>query len=372
MSIALEAALSSSVPFPFHSGQVPQPFELALTPEFIQQTRVRAQNYKPSLDLNNGSDSDWSDGPPTKAMSSLAKYWAEDFDWFEVQQKMNSDFHHYTVTIPKTSRYDAELPLHFVHERSTDENAVPLLLLHGWPSTHYEWAKVIKPLTSPENASIKSFHTVVPDLPGFGFSPSPPMPGLGPREMAVVFDKLMAILGYKRYGIATTDLGWQVGMWMVEDVGENIIGHMTDFFIPQPNSDDFDRLKRNETTSQEAQYLQSLQAYMNGHAAYASIQAQAPLTLALAMSDSPVGYAGWIWHLMHTVSDGYAYSYEEVITSTMLLWVQGTYGNLRTYKEFYKVRGLSFLCRRCDLILDLSPVSWTFLARASQQVSPNG
>lgn len=80
MSIALEAALSSSVPFPFHSGPVPQPFELALTPEFIQQTRVRAQNYKPALDLNNGSDSEWSDGPPTKAMSSLAKYWAEDFD----------------------------------------------------------------------------------------------------------------------------------------------------------------------------------------------------------------------------------------------------------------------------------------------------
>lgn len=346
MSFILDTALGNAAPFPFHSGPVPQPYELALTPEFIQQTRVRARNYKPSIDLSNSSDNEWSDGPPAKTISALAKYWAEDFDWYEVQQKMNSDFSHYTVTIPKTSRYDAELPLHFVHERSSDENAVPLLLLHGWPSTHQEWAKVIKPLTSPENISTKSFHTVAPDIPGFGFSPSPPISGLGPREMAVVFDKLMAILGYKRYGIATTDLGWQVGMWMVEDVGENIIGHMTDFFIPQPTPDDFDRLKSNKTTSQEATYLQSLQAYMNGHAAYAAIQAQAPLTLALAMSDSPVGYAGWIWHLMHTVSDGYAYSYDEVITSTMLLWIQGTYGNLRTYKEFYKVQGLTFLSNR--------------------------
>lgn len=331
---------AKAIPFHFESTSTPQPFTIATNPDFIKQTVDKVKGYRPSTDLDDDSNGDWSDGPPAARMTALAEYWSSEYDWDTLQAEMNSQFSHFTVTIPESSRYAAELPLHFVHERSKVEDATPLLLLHGWPSSHLEWQKVIGPLVSPEDTDSKSFHVVAPDMPGSGFSPAPTVAGLGPREMALAFDQLMSTLGYPKYGIVTTDLGWELGMWMVSDVGENIIGHMADFFIPQPSQSDFGRLQSNLTTPQETEYLQSLQAYMNNHAAYATIQAQAPLTLAQALADTPVGYAGWIWHLMNAVSDGYAYTMDEVITSTMMLWLQGPYGNLRTYKEFYKVRSI--------------------------------
>ena len=329
--------MSSEIPHIQPQGPVPEPFTIRVDQGLIDEARSKAKLYRATTDLVGDSNKDWSDGPPAANMTTLAQYWAEAYDWNKVQDDMNTQFQHFKLTIPKSSGYQADLPVHFVHERSNAEDATPLLLLHGWPSTHLEWEKVIKPLVSSKDAGHKTYHIVAPDLPGFGFSPAPTIPGLGPREMGRALHSLMTSLGYQRYGIVTTDLGWQMGMWMVQDVGESIIGHMADFFIPQPTPSDFERLQRNETAPEEAEYLKGLQGYMNGHAAYATIQAQAPLTLAQAMTDSPVGYAGWIWHLMNTASDGYAYSLEEVITSTMMLWVGGPYGNLRTYKEFYKV-----------------------------------
>jgi hypothetical protein len=204
--------------------------------------------------------------------------------------------------------------------------------------------------------------------------------------MGLAMDALMGVLGYKRYGIVTTDLGWQMGMWMVQDVGRNIVGHMTDFFIPPPRPADSEQLKDNRRkTAQEAEYILSLQAYMTKHAAYASVQSQRPLALAAAMADSPVGYAAWIWHLMHAVSDGYAYSHDDLITATMMLWIQGPYGNLRTYKEFYKVRKgeppfasgsvchVACLTRSSLTPSNLhSPVSWTSQGHRFQLVCPSG
>ncbi|KAL2203731.1 alpha/beta-hydrolase [Sarocladium strictum] len=327
---------------PTDFGPTPQPFNISVSSGFIHETEERVNRFRPSLDLEDDSNQNWSDGPPSANVTALAKYWAEDYEWKEVQDKMNSDFSHFSISLPGVRGYDAAIPLHFVHERSQDEDATPLLLLHGWPSTHLEWEKVIHPLVSPQESKSKSYHVVAPDLPGFGFSPAPTQAGLDPRKMGLAMDALMLTLGYKRYGIVTTDLGWQMGMWMVEDVSDHIIGHMTDFFIPQPTPADMEKLQKGQATAQEAEYLGGMQGYMGGHAAYATVQSQKPLALATAMADSPVGYAAWIWHLMYAVSDGYEYSHEELVTSTMMLWLQGPYGNLRTYKEFYKPGFMDF------------------------------
>jgi pimeloyl-ACP methyl ester carboxylesterase len=132
---------------------------------------------------------------------------------------MNEQFAHYATTVPGNGEYSAPIPLHFVHERSDDEAATPLLLIHGWASTHLEWSRIIKPLAQQGS---KAFHVVAVDLPGFGFSPAARQPGLGAREMGRAFDALMRQLGHDKYGLVTTDLGWLIGMWMVEDVRDSI------------------------------------------------------------------------------------------------------------------------------------------------------
>jgi hypothetical protein len=332
----------SGLNFHFPTGNSePVPFEVEVDPAFIEQTLRKASLYRPSIDLLDDSNSDWIEGPPQANMTALADYWANEYDWFETQEIINGNASHYAITIPSVSaEYDHEIHLHLVHEVSAAEDAIPLLLLHGWPSTHLEWSKIIGPLVTPADAGAPSFHIVAPDLPGFGFSPAPSHSGLGPNQTAMVIDKLMHQLGYEQYGIVSTDVGWSVAMAMTDVVADSLLGHFTDFFTVPPNANDLERLAQNLTTPEEAAYIISISAFGTEHSGYSSVQAVSPLAIGQALTDSPVGFAGWVWHLMHGISDGYDYSFEELITHTMMLWIQGTYGNLRWYREFPGVRAI--------------------------------
>ncbi|TVY39520.1 putative epoxide hydrolase [Lachnellula subtilissima] len=338
--IPLASPLVNGVTINFRpSSSRPVAFNISVEPTFINETKVKAGLYRPSIDLEDDSNKDWLEGPPRKNMTALAIYWKEHYNWFNTENEINANFSHYAITIPSPngSEYQHEVSLHFVHERSDDEDAMPILLLHGWPSSHLEWSKVIAPLLSPADPTTQRFHVVAPDLPAFGFSPAPAYSGLGPRQMGLVFDSLMHKLGYPKYGVVSTDLGWWVGMWMADAVSSSLIGHFSDFHIAQPNVTDLARQAQNQTTAEENAYIISIQAWFSSHSAYDTIQTQNPLAIGQAMSDTPVGFAGWIWVLMYAISDGYAYSFDEIITSTMMVWIQGTWGNLRTYREFMVV-----------------------------------
>lgn len=313
----------------------PVPFNISVDKTFIDETMIKVGLYRPSIDLEDDSNSNWIEGPPSANMSALAKDWANDYDWFEIEEEINANFSHYAIVLPGTEDYDHEVPLHFVHERSDDPDAFPILLLHGWPSTFVEWSKVIHPLVSANSNT--TFHVVAPDVPGFGFSPAPTHSGLGPVQMSYIMDNLMQELGYKEYGVVSTDLGWMIAMWMGHTVSDHVKGHFSDFFLVQPNATDLERLENNETSPEEAAYISSVQWFFANHSAYWTVQAQSPLNLGQALSDTPVGFAGWIWHLMFAFSDGYDYSFQEIITDAMLLWIQGTWGNLRSYKEYGNV-----------------------------------
>jgi pimeloyl-ACP methyl ester carboxylesterase len=316
----------------------PKPFHISVDPSFINQTIQKACLYRPSIALLE-QDTTWLDGPPPQDINKLASYWAEEYRWSDVQEQINTNFSHFTTTVQGNQNYPHLMPLHFIHEHASDgpDAAIPLLLLHGWPSSHLEWAKVVHPLAHPANKSSPRFNVVAPDLPGFGFSPAPTHSGLGPREMGFGFDALMHQLGYKKYAIASTDLGWVVGSWMTSDTS-SVIAHSTDFFSVQPNATDMSRFAANQTSKEESAYILAVQQLMKDNFAYSVIQGAKPLQLALALTDSPVGFAGWIWQLIASVSDGFEYTYEELVTTTMMLWIQGTYGNLRAYKEFDVVR----------------------------------
>ncbi|KAM0205519.1 hypothetical protein ACHAQI_009079 [Fusarium lateritium] len=266
-------------------------------------------------------------------LQDVAQYWDNKYDWSSIEDRLNRQNNHYATSITINGSYEDPVPLHFVHEQSSDPDAIPLILLHGWPSTHLEWSKVIEPLV---NHADTPFHVVAPDLPGFGFSPAPTKAGLGPHENAQVMDGLMKQLGYSQYGIVSTDLGWQVAMWLVRDSPASIIGHITDFFSVQVTPDDLNRLAQNQTTKDQEAYLTSNNIWSSTHAAYSTVQSQKPLALSFAFTDSPVGFLGWMWDLMHAISDGYNYSYEELITDAMMLFIPGPYSNIRAYLEAYK------------------------------------
>jgi len=339
-AVAASTAQDNALNFAFPQNITkPTPFQISVDPDFIQSTLQKVRLYRPSIALEDLPE--WEEGPPVQDMNELAHYWANDYDWYDVQEEINANFSHFTTSIPGNDNYSHPVPLHFVHERASEsdgaDEAIPLLLLHGWPSTHLEWAKVIQPLAHPSNDSAPRFHVVVPDIPGYGFSPAATHAGLGVRELGLVFDALMHQLGYTTYAIFSTDLGWIVASWMTADV-TSVMAHATDFFQVGPNATDLERFARNETTAEETGYMIALQEYQTNHFAYALSHATKPLSLALAMTDSPVGFLGWVWSLVEAVSDGYAYSKAELITTTMALYTQGTYSGMRIYKDALTVR----------------------------------
>ncbi|KAH9907393.1 Alpha/Beta hydrolase protein [Xylariomycetidae sp. FL2044] len=320
-----------------------EPFQVSVDPGFIDYTLEKVRLYRPSRDLVGYDNDDWNEGPQRRNMTELAAYWAGEYDWFAVQDQINANFTHYTVTVDgsgSASTYSQPIPLHFVHERSHADDAIPLLLLHGWPSSFLEWRNVIKPLASPADASSDpSFHVVAPDLPGFGFSPAPTHVGMGPREMGAAFDALMRThLGYERYAVLGTDLGYFVSSWMCTDdvAAGSLRVHLTDSALVYPNAADQARLAANQTSAEESAYMAGLATYLGENAGYVNVQSTRPLSLAVGMTDSPVGFAGWIWQLARVVGYGPSFGLAELITDTLMVWIQGTYGNIRAYKEFWK------------------------------------
>jgi pimeloyl-ACP methyl ester carboxylesterase len=323
--------------FPANASS-PVPFTVQVDQSFVEESVLKASLYRPSIDLLDDSNENWIEGPPSANMTALADYWVNEYEWTTEQDYINGNFSHFAITVPQTPEWPHEVPLHFIHERAEDDGALPLLLLHGWPSTSAEWHKVIGPLVSPSDASFAGHHVVAPDLPGYGFSPAVKYAGFDAKTTAIVMDAFMKQLGYDRYGIVSTDLGWWIAMRMLEVVPEGrIAGHFCDFFLPQLTDEDNERYDNNQTTPEETRFISSSREWSARHTGYQYVQERQPLAVGQAFSDSPVGWAGWVWHILESVSDGYRYTYDEIITTAFVLFIQGTYGNIRDYRYAFAV-----------------------------------
>lgn len=310
----------------------PRPYTIDVDPKLIEQTRQNAASFRPSTDID---EPKWTDGPPTTEILAIAKYWVDEYNWSEVQAGINKNFSHYMTTIsPPGDNYDRPLDIHFIHQQSKRDDAIPMLMLHGWPSTSLEWQKVIPGLVDPDDDNEPAFHIVAPDLPGFGFSPAPTAPGLGPEEHGKVFADLMQQLGYDRYAIYSTDLGWVAALGLLAQHEARVINHVTDFYFALPNATDTARFAANETTPEETRYITGANAFFSEHGAYSSIHSTLPLSIADALNDSPVGFLAWMYQLVYTVSDQ-PYTAEHLITEALLLYLPGVYGNIRSYKELF-------------------------------------
>ncbi len=278
----------------------------------------------------------WARGVPLGYMRELAGYWQHSYDWRKHEAQLN-DFPQFTTTIDGQQ-------IHFLHVRSPEPGALPLLLSHGWPGSVVEFLDVIGPLTDPRGHGgdpADAFDVVVPSLPGFGFSGPTSEPGWTTQRIALAFAELMRRLGYDRYGAQGGDWGAFITPELGRVDADHTVGlHLnaaTMGFIPfgPPSPDDLAAL-----TDAEKARLGRLQASTGGPGnGYFEIQAQRPQTLGYGLTDSPVGQLAWIVEKFSEWSHGpglpdEVFGRDRLLTNVMLYWLTATaHSSARLYYE---------------------------------------
>ncbi len=270
----------------------------------------------------------WAYGADTVYLRELVAYWRSDFAWSKQQARLN-EFEHYRALV-------SGMKIHFVHARSRDRDAIPLLLLHGWPSSFVQMLDVIPLLVDPAAhglPSAPSFHVVVASLPGFGFSDIPTRTGVGFATSADLMAELMHdALGYTTYGLRGSDLGASVVRQIALRHPEQVLGiHLSGMIGVAGGQPPF--------TPAEQAFIDA-DAASQSERAYARLQMSKPQTLAHSLNDSPVGLAAWIVEKFRAWSDSGGdverrFSKDELLTNLMVYWVTGTApSSVRTYYDF--------------------------------------
>jgi pimeloyl-ACP methyl ester carboxylesterase len=288
------------------------PFTINTSEEQLTDLRNRINNTRWAEEE---CVNDWSQGIPLTYVREIADYWANQYDWRESEQYLNT-FDHYQTNIN-------DLDIHFIHQKSPHPDAYPLIITHGWPGSIIEFHKVIQPLVDPTKHGGKAedaFHIVCPSLPGYGFSGKPSQSGWGVEKIAETWDLLMVRLGYENYGAQGGDWGAAV----TTQIGRNI-GHCDAIHInmpigrPTPES-------LQDPTDEEKSALEGLTYYQEWDSGYSKQQSTRPQTLGYGLVDSPVGQMAWIiekfWSWMDC--DGHpenTLTRDELLDNVMLYWL---------------------------------------------------
>jgi pimeloyl-ACP methyl ester carboxylesterase len=227
---------------------------------------------------------DWSQGVPLAYARELAAYWREHYDWRRWEARMNG-WDQFLTGIDG-------IDIHFLHIRSPHEDALPLVMTHGWPGSILEFHKVIEPLVNPTahgGRAEDAFHLVCPSLPGYGFSGKPVQSGTGVEKIAAMWGQLMARLGYDRYVAQGGDWGGIVTQAMGQSETAHCLGIHTNMPLAPP---DAEGLK--DMTERELSALAGLEHYTKYDSGYAKQQGTRPQTLGYGLADSAVGQMTWV------------------------------------------------------------------------------
>jgi len=262
---------------------------------------------------------DWSQGVPLSYLRELCRHWAEDYDWRATERRLN--------LLPQFRTEVDGLGIHLLHLRSPHPDAFPVVLTHGWPGSVVEFLKVIGPLTDPTahgGDAADAFHLVVPSLPGYGFSDRPAQPGWGVERIAGAWARLMARLGYRRYGAQGGDWGTSVSTSIAQQDPEHVAGiHLNPPLAP-PDPATFDDL-----TEAERATLAALEHAAEWESGYSQEHATRPQTIGYALVDSPAALCAWIVEKFWawTDHDGQledVLTRDELLDNLMLYWLPGT------------------------------------------------
>ncbi len=308
------------------------PFQISISDEDLEDLQLRLSLTRLPDQLNNIS---WEYGTDLNYMRELIGYWQDGFDWREQERQLNQ-FDQFKTVVD-------DLNMHFIHQRSSNPDAIPLMVVHGWPGSVSEFSKIIGPLTDPlaYGGDISdSFHVIAPSLPGFGFSGIPDETGYSPERIALLLAELMEKIGYERYAIAGGDWGAIINRHLANHYPDRLIGLHSNMMLAGPPSD---TEQRANVTEEENEARTSRQDYMQNEVAYQQIQGTKPQTLGYGLNDSPAGVAAWIvekfhgWTDMPQGADGYLdnhFTKDELLTNIAIYWFTNTItSSTRIYLE---------------------------------------
>ena len=286
---------------------------------------------------------DGSQGVQLAFIQELTRYWATDYDWRKVERKLNS----YPQFITEIDGLD----IHFIHVRSRHEDAMPLIVTHGWPGSPIEQLKIIDPLTNPTahgGSASDAFHVVIPSMPGYGFSGKPTTPGWDPARIARAWVELMKRLGYSRFAAQGGDWGGFVTNLMAQQTPPELIGIHVNFSGAAPP--EVSKALQSggpppAGLSAEEQRAYDQMAFLYQHVPTQLMMAAHPQTL-YGLADSPVALAAWMidhdvasyGHIVKLFVDGEPYgdlTRDDILDNITLSWLTNTgVSSARLYVEY--------------------------------------
>ena len=288
------------------------PFQISVSDDVLDDLRARLTNTRwPEAEPVD----DWSQGAPLSYVKEVCDYWATEYDWRPRETALNR----FDQFITEVNGLD----IHYIHVRSPEPNALPLIITHGWPGSIVEFHKVIDALTNPAangGDPADAFDVICPSLPGFGFSGKPTATGWGVGEAAEAWVSLMKQLGYDRFGAQGGDWGAAVttAIGSIEDSG--CIGIHLNMPLGRPGPED------SPENDAEVKVMQALAHYQEWDSGYSKQQATRPQTLGYGLTDSPAGQAAWILEKFWawTDCDGHpenVLTRDEMLDNIMVYWL---------------------------------------------------
>jgi pimeloyl-ACP methyl ester carboxylesterase len=265
----------------------------------------------------------WSYGVPLEYVQDLAGYWRTGYDWRGQERALNQ-FPQYSTVIDGQD-------IHFLHVRSPEPSAVPLILTHGWPGSFAEFAGIIGPLTDPRAHGADpagAFHVVVPSIPGFGFSGPTREPGWGIGRIAGAWAELMRRLRYERYGAQGGDFGALISPELARQVPDRVLGVHVNALVTMGTDPE-------GLTPAEQRRRANLDRWYRERFGYSAIQSTRPQTLAFGLADSPAGQLAWNaeWFAAYGDKPG-ALDRDAILTNVSLYWLTNTAASAaRLYRE---------------------------------------
>jgi len=269
----------------------------------------------------------WDYGIPLEYVQGLAEYWRTGYDWRVYEARLNA-FDQFTTTIDGQN-------VHFLHVRSAEAGALPLIITHGWPGSIVEFMNVIGPLTDPKahgGDPADAFHLVVPAIPGYGFSGPTRERGWNVRRIAQAWAALMGRLGYERYGAQGGDWGSSISRELGIIAPEHLIGVHLNMLTPYAADEPAG------LTDEDRARIETLRRFRSTGSGYGAIQSTRPQTLAYGLTDSPAGQLAWIAEKFGEWTDDglpdQAVDRDQLLTNVTLYWLTATAGSsARLYYE---------------------------------------
>ncbi|GAB2483677.1 epoxide hydrolase family protein [Jatrophihabitans fulvus] len=305
-----------------------EPFEVAVPDADLAdlRRRLRATRWPDQL-----PGDDLSGGPDVDRLRALCDYWADGYDWRAAEAQLN----HWPQYV---THIDGQR-LHYLHVRSPEPGALPLLLTHGWPGSTFEFSKVIGPLVDPRRHGgdpADAFHVVCPSLPGYGWSGPTTEPGWDIVRVARAEASLMAGLGYGRYVAQGGDWGGIAATHLALLDREHVAAiHLNQVLAPPPRDVDPDNER-----------VRAAERFRRDGSGYLAIQSTRPQTLAFGLTDSPAGLAAWLVEKFRDWSDcdgdlDKVFDRDELLTAVSIYWLSGTVASsARLYAESRRTRTL--------------------------------